>query len=206
MLLISCSRGLSPCYPTLALRAAIRCCMFAQVPLLPCRRAVMARAAVPGGTAVALCNDISHTRVFFSSIRQTRTTGMLTVVLPLFRNNFVLALVAARDHPGVRRTFSLLFVHFVRSFDASTGWSALETLNIFCTTGIYTIPEISMVGKTEAQLTRAGVSYEVGVADYREVRMTELRMLGTAVARIGSSIAAPSGVTSCIWRRERALA
>lgn len=27
-----------------------------------------------------------------------------------------------------------------------------------------------MVGKTEAQLTRAGVSYEVGVADYREVR------------------------------------
>lgn len=36
--------------------------------------------------------------------------------------------------------------------------------------GIYTIPEISMVGKTEAQLTRAGVSYEVGLADYREVR------------------------------------
>lgn len=27
-----------------------------------------------------------------------------------------------------------------------------------------------MVGKTEAQLTRAGVSYEVGLADYREVR------------------------------------
>ena len=38
------------------------------------------------------------------------------------------------------------------------------------TAGIYTIPEISMVGKTEAQLTRAGVSYEVGLADYREVR------------------------------------
>ncbi|CAM9885697.1 unnamed protein product, partial [Ectocarpus sp. 8 AP-2014] len=35
--------------------------------------------------------------------------------------------------------------------------------------GIYTIPEISMVGKTEAQLTRAHVSYEVGLADYREV-------------------------------------
>lgn len=38
--------------------------------------------------------------------------------------------------------------------------------------GIYTIPEISMVGKTEAQLTRAGVSYEVGVAHYHEVRAT----------------------------------
>ncbi|CAN0218273.1 unnamed protein product, partial [Hapterophycus canaliculatus] len=42
--------------------------------------------------------------------------------------------------------------------------------------GIYTIPEISMVGKTEAQLTRAGVSYEVGLADYREV--TKGQMLG----------------------------
>lgn len=29
-----------------------------------------------------------------------------------------------------------------------------------------------MVGKTEAQLTRAGVCYEVGVADYREVNTT----------------------------------
>lgn len=48
-----------------------------------------------------------------------------------------------------------------------------------------------MVGKTEAQLTRAGVSYEVGVADYREVRISTME---TAVARIGSSIAAPSGV------------
>eukprot|EP00904_Undaria_pinnatifida_P013325 jgi/Undpi1/9122/HiC_scaffold_26.g11580.m1 len=42
--------------------------------------------------------------------------------------------------------------------------------------GIYTIPEISMVGKTEAQLTRAGVSYEVGVADYRE--LAKGQMLG----------------------------
>jgi NAD(P) transhydrogenase len=33
--------------------------------------------------------------------------------------------------------------------------------------GIYTIPEISMVGKTEAQLTAEGVSYEIGVADYQ---------------------------------------
>ena len=35
--------------------------------------------------------------------------------------------------------------------------------------GIYTIPEISMVGRTERQLTEAGVCYEVGVARYDEI-------------------------------------
>ncbi len=35
--------------------------------------------------------------------------------------------------------------------------------------GIYTIPEISYVGKTEEELTRDGVAYEVGVAHYREI-------------------------------------
>ncbi|MBK5291009.1 MAG: Si-specific NAD(P)(+) transhydrogenase [Acidobacteriia bacterium] len=35
--------------------------------------------------------------------------------------------------------------------------------------GIYTIPEISMVGKTEEELTREGVPYEVGKAHYREI-------------------------------------
>lgn len=35
--------------------------------------------------------------------------------------------------------------------------------------GIYTIPEISMVGKTEAELTRDGVPYEVGKAHYKEI-------------------------------------
>jgi len=35
--------------------------------------------------------------------------------------------------------------------------------------GIYSIPEISMVGKTEAQLTAAGIPYEAGIAQYREI-------------------------------------
>ena len=35
--------------------------------------------------------------------------------------------------------------------------------------GIYTIPEISFVGKSEAELTAAGVPYDVGVARYREI-------------------------------------
>ena len=35
--------------------------------------------------------------------------------------------------------------------------------------GIYSIPEISYVGKTELELTEAAVPYEVGVAHYREL-------------------------------------
>jgi NAD(P) transhydrogenase len=35
--------------------------------------------------------------------------------------------------------------------------------------GIYSIPEISFVGKTEAELTEAAVPYEVGVSHYREL-------------------------------------
>jgi NAD(P) transhydrogenase len=35
--------------------------------------------------------------------------------------------------------------------------------------GIYAVPEISMVGKTEQELTKAKVPYEVGVARYREI-------------------------------------
>jgi len=35
--------------------------------------------------------------------------------------------------------------------------------------GIYSIPEISFVGKTEEQLTETGVPYEIGIAHYREI-------------------------------------
>ncbi|GGR32421.1 Si-specific NAD(P)(+) transhydrogenase [Deinococcus ruber] len=35
--------------------------------------------------------------------------------------------------------------------------------------GIYTIPEISTVGKNEEELTQAGVPYEIGKAQYREI-------------------------------------
>ena len=35
--------------------------------------------------------------------------------------------------------------------------------------GIYSVPEISMVGKTEEELTEKGVPYEIGVARYREI-------------------------------------
>ncbi len=35
--------------------------------------------------------------------------------------------------------------------------------------GIYTIPEISIVGKTEQELSEEGVPYEIGLARYREI-------------------------------------
>jgi NAD(P) transhydrogenase len=41
--------------------------------------------------------------------------------------------------------------------------------------GIYTIPEISFVGKNEEQLTDEDVPYEVGVAFYREIARGQIR-------------------------------
>ncbi len=41
--------------------------------------------------------------------------------------------------------------------------------------GIYTIPEISFIGKTEEQLTDEDVPYEVGVAFYREMARGQIR-------------------------------
>ena len=40
--------------------------------------------------------------------------------------------------------------------------------------GIYSIPEISMVGRNEEDLTRAGIPYEVGIARYREIARGQL--------------------------------
>ena len=41
--------------------------------------------------------------------------------------------------------------------------------------GIYTIPEISFIGKTEEQLTAEDVPYEVGMAYYRETARGQIR-------------------------------
>ncbi|HET8563793.1 MAG TPA: Si-specific NAD(P)(+) transhydrogenase [Candidatus Binatia bacterium] len=40
--------------------------------------------------------------------------------------------------------------------------------------GIYTIPEISMVGRNEEELTRDAIPYEVGIARYREIARGQL--------------------------------
>ena len=44
-----------------------------------------------------------------------------------------------------------------------------HTLSHLLPIGIYTIPEISFVGKTEEELTEASVPYEVGISRYREL-------------------------------------
>jgi NAD(P) transhydrogenase len=46
---------------------------------------------------------------------------------------------------------------------------ACETATHLLPYGIYTIPEISMVGRNEDELTRDGIPYEIGVARYREI-------------------------------------
>jgi NAD(P) transhydrogenase len=46
---------------------------------------------------------------------------------------------------------------------------SLPTKRYLLPYGIYTIPEISMIGKTESELTQAKIPYEVGVAKYDEV-------------------------------------
>jgi len=38
--------------------------------------------------------------------------------------------------------------------------------------GIYTVPEISTIGKSEDELTAAGIAYEIGKANYREISRT----------------------------------
>jgi NAD(P) transhydrogenase len=48
--------------------------------------------------------------------------------------------------------------------------------------GIYTIPEISFIGKTEEQLTDEDVPYEVGMSYYREIARGQIR--GDATGRL----------------------
>jgi NAD(P) transhydrogenase len=58
-----------------------------------------------------------------------------------------------------------------RSFDDH----AATTNPSFYPYGIYTIPEISFIGKTEEQLTDEDVPYEVGMAYYRETARGQIR-------------------------------
>jgi NAD(P) transhydrogenase len=50
--------------------------------------------------------------------------------------------------------------------------------------GIYTIPEISFVGRTERELTQAGVPYVVGVARYRELTRGEIAGDNTGLLKL----------------------
>src|SRR5207249_8332475 len=50
--------------------------------------------------------------------------------------------------------------------------------------GIYAIPEISMVGRTEDELTAAGVPYEFGVARYQEIARGQILGDSTGLMKI----------------------
>lgn len=50
--------------------------------------------------------------------------------------------------------------------------------------GIYTIPEISMVGKTEQELSEEGTPYEIGIARYREVARGQIMGDETGVLKL----------------------
>jgi len=50
--------------------------------------------------------------------------------------------------------------------------------------GIYTIPEISVVGRSEEQLTAEGVPYEVGKAHYREIARGQIMGDTTGVLKL----------------------
>jgi NAD(P) transhydrogenase len=55
------------------------------------------------------------------------------------------------------------------------GEDTIQSNPSFYPYGIYTIPEISFIGKTEEQLTEEDVPYEVGVAYYREIARGQIR-------------------------------
>ncbi|MFO0551520.1 MAG: Si-specific NAD(P)(+) transhydrogenase [Polyangiaceae bacterium] len=50
--------------------------------------------------------------------------------------------------------------------------------------GIYTIPEISMVGPTEDELTKQGIPYEVGKAHYKEIARGQIMGDTTGVLKL----------------------
>ena len=74
--------------------------------------------------------------------------------------------------------------------------------------GIYTIPEISFIGKTEEQLTDEDVPYEVGVAYYRDTARGQIRgdITGPAEAHLPSRDARDSGRAHHRRGRERVAA
>jgi len=62
-----------------------------------------------------------------------------------------------------------------RSAAANAFGSIIHSNPAYYPIGIYTIPEISFIGKTEEQLTDEDVPYEVGVAFYREIARGQIR-------------------------------
>jgi NAD(P) transhydrogenase len=61
---------------------------------------------------------------------------------------------------------------------------AQHTVSTVFPYGIYTVPGISMVGQNEEELTRAGVPYEVGRAQYREIARGQIAGDSTGLLKL----------------------
>jgi len=64
--------------------------------------------------------------------------------------------------------------------DGSVDWSLVEEVP----TGIYTSPEISSLGRTEAELTRANVPFEVGRAEFKNLARAQITGHTTGMLKI----------------------
>ena len=63
--------------------------------------------------------------------------------------------------------------------------------------GIYTIPEISYVGRTEDQLTSENVPFEVGVARYRELARGAILGDSYGIAQAAGACRVPTSCSGC---------
>jgi NAD(P) transhydrogenase len=83
-----------------------------------------------------------------------------------FRTN-VPHIYAAGDVIGFPALASTSMEQGRRAARHAVGLAAVADLSPLLPNGIYTIPEVSMVGETEESLKKQGVDYVVGLADYQ---------------------------------------
>lgn len=60
----------------------------------------------------------------------------------------------------------------------------VEELSVDYPYGIYTVPEISMIGKTEGELTGAGTPYEIGKAQFDEIARGQINGYETGLLKL----------------------
>jgi NAD(P) transhydrogenase len=169
------------CTPRLADRGAAR----SPSPLrfgCPCRRRVAAVERTETGTITLLESRkrIAADAVFYAAGREgatenlgleelgIATDGRGRVVVDDDYRTSVENVYAAGDVIGFPSLASVSAEQGRLAACAASGEPA-HALSELLPFGIYTIPEVSFVGKTEAELTEDGVPFEVGVARYREL-------------------------------------
>jgi NAD(P) transhydrogenase len=140
--------------------------------------------------------------VFYSAGRQGATTGLGLAELGIEVDARGRIAVDAHYRTSVPTVFavgdvigfpSLASVSAEQGRIAACAALGLEThaMSELIPFGIYAIPEVSYVGRTEAELTDAGVPYEVGVARYRELARGVI--LGEQYGMLKLLVSSPDG-------------